>query len=76
MEWPTRECGNTASVQACNLRPPWHRVFTQKIIFYKIRYSSKMVFIKISQDSQLRPLLIDVNDISSISTIFHNYNFC
>jgi hypothetical protein len=23
MEWPTRECGNTASVQACNLRPPW-----------------------------------------------------
>ncbi|KAJ3631140.1 hypothetical protein MTP99_012287 [Tenebrio molitor] len=22
MEWPTRECGNTASVLACNLRPP------------------------------------------------------
>jgi hypothetical protein len=25
MEWPTRECGNTASVLACNLRPPWYR---------------------------------------------------
>jgi hypothetical protein len=22
MEWPTRESGNTASVLACNLRPP------------------------------------------------------
>jgi hypothetical protein len=22
MEWPTRECGNVASVLACNFRPP------------------------------------------------------
>jgi hypothetical protein len=22
MEWPTRECGNAASVLACNFRPP------------------------------------------------------
>jgi hypothetical protein len=27
MEWPTRECGNTASVLACNLRPPCLYVF-------------------------------------------------
>jgi hypothetical protein len=47
MEWPTRECGNTASVQACNLRPPWYNSaiinFLTRLRFYHNRKFSPLL---------------------------------
>jgi hypothetical protein len=34
MEWTTRECGNVASVLACNFRPPWY--YSPSLLFHKV----------------------------------------
>jgi hypothetical protein len=54
MEWPTRECGNTASVQACNLRPPWY----QSLSFFDKRYK---FIIKLLQN--ILPFLLEEIDL-------------
>jgi hypothetical protein len=38
MEWPTRECGNVASVLACNFRPPWFYRFTVLSMQFPVQY--------------------------------------